>query len=143
MFELYDSNEIAVYNEGILKTHNDHPQEILIIDDDLDFRLSLAELLVTQGYRVSTAKNGSVALEQLRHSDHLPSLILLDMEMPEINGWEFSREQKHDEMLAHIPLVVISGHLLEKEKIKEMGINAYLSKPLDRLETLHVIERLV
>jgi CheY-like chemotaxis protein len=97
---------------------------VLIIDDDSDSREALAELLTDQGYVVSAAANGAEGLVYLRSGKHA-HVILLDLMMPDVDGWDFRVEQKRDPALAAIPVVVISGagKLLDAEYA--------LRKPLD------------
>lgn len=90
-------------------TANCHKQ-ILVIDDDADIRATLAELLELEGYGVIQAENGLDGLKMLE-GDQLPCMILLDLMMPVMTGWEFLKEFKSEKRarLADIPLVVTSG----------------------------------
>jgi len=81
---------------------------ILIVDDDDDIRLALAEVLEDEGYQVKTAANGSEALTLLRSSE-TPCMILLDLMMPVMDGWTFREQQLKDPALAEIPVYVISA----------------------------------
>jgi CheY-like chemotaxis protein len=81
---------------------------ILIVDDDDDIRLALAEVLEDEGYQVKTAANGSEALAVLRSSES-PCMILLDLMMPVMDGWTFREHQLKDAALAEIPVYVISA----------------------------------
>jgi CheY-like chemotaxis protein len=81
---------------------------ILIVEDDLDIREALAEALGFEGYDVLLAENGQEALDVLRVGP-LPHVILLDLLMPVMNGWEFRQEQLADPALAGIPVVVVSA----------------------------------
>jgi len=113
------------------------PNEILIVDDEMDFRLDLAELMFTQGFRVITAKNGREALDYIKHSKKLPELITLDVKMPEIDGLDFLKEIR--QINNQIPIIFISGFVRNQE------IDPYtrcLEKPLDRLELFNVIEQM-
>lgn len=111
-------------------------KEILIIDDEVDFRLILAEIFVEQGFKVITAKNGEEALAHIRHSAKFPDLITVDVNMPVQDGMKFREEIL--KLNPHAPLIMISGHLPEVANMK--GVRAYLSKPLDKLELINVIE---
>jgi CheY-like chemotaxis protein len=97
-----------------------HPKppvpSVLIIDDDSGSREALAELLVDEGYDVATAEDGAEGLAYLRVG-HRPRVILLDLMMPGVDGWDFRAEQKRDEELAHIPVIAISaaGKLLDAD----------------------------
>ena len=104
---------------------------ILIVEDDEAIRESLIELLETEGYCVKAAENGQVALDYLITSQHHPNLILLDLMMPVMNGWEFRVEQEKDPALAAVPVVVISGDGHVDEKKSQLRAADYLVKPVD------------
>lgn len=87
---------------------NDHP--ILIVDDDDDIRELLAEFLEDEGYRVTTARNGLDALTLLRAGGTLPRMILLDLMMPVMNGFQFLEAFRRDPALSPIPVAVVSAH---------------------------------
>lgn len=83
-------------------------QTIVIIDDDEDMRTALADVLSEEGYSVRCFTNGAEALSWLRrHAD--ASLILLDLEMPVMDGWTFRREQERDRRLNRIPVIAMSA----------------------------------
>ena len=84
-------------------------KKIMIIDDDLDFRLSLSEILVDNGYSVTTAKDGEMALNHLIHDHDHPDLILVDVMMPIKGGLEFRREQNRIKEISDIPVIFVSG----------------------------------
>ncbi len=109
-------------------------RRILIVDDDAALRRELSEVLSSEGYSVVTASDGRQALNYLEHSP-APSLILLDLMMPVMDGWEFSATLKSDPVLTHIPIVVMS--CLEKSEANAslLGASGVLRKPL-RLEKL-------
>lgn len=81
---------------------------VLVVDDDDDIREALRDLLETEGYRVVCADNGREALDALRGGVH-PCIILLDLMMPVMDGWQFRTEQKRDPKLAKIPVVAITA----------------------------------
>ena len=105
-----------------------HEASVLIIDDDSGSREALAELLVNEGYEVATAEDGAGALAYLRTGAR-PRVILLDLMMPGIDGWDFRAEQKRNEWLSQIPVIAISaaGKLVDADYS--------LRKPLD-IDTL-------
>ena len=82
---------------------------VLLIDDDLDISEAIESILSEEGFNVSIAHNGLEALELLRQATTMPSLILLDIMMPKMNGYEFRAEQLKDKKLASIPTVVFSA----------------------------------
>ena len=113
---------------------------ILVVDDDPDIRSSLTEILDNEGYRVAGARNGREALEYLRRPT-LPSLILLDMIMPEMDGWLFRREQQKRPDLASIPVVILSSHGDVRDAALVLGVADYLRKPLRLESLLEIAER--
>jgi CheY-like chemotaxis protein len=82
---------------------------VLVVDDDADVRAALAEILEIHGYVVASAANGKEALALLREAAARPAVIVLDVLMPEMDGWQFRAEQKKDPALAAIPVVVVSA----------------------------------
>jgi CheY-like chemotaxis protein len=97
---------------------------ILIIDDDAESREGLAELLVGKGFSVATALDGADGLTYLRHG-HRPKVILLDLMMPGVDGWDFRAEQKRDDALASIRIIAISaaGKLMDADHTLRKPIN--------------------
>lgn len=112
-------------------------KEILIIDDEVDFRLLLAEVFVEQGYKVITAKNGQEALQYLEKNNTFPDLITVDVNMPVKDGMKFREEVL--KLNPKAPIIMISGFMPPVDKLS--GIRAYLTKPLDKLELLGVLEQ--
>jgi CheY-like chemotaxis protein len=104
--------------------------KILLIEDERDQREALCEVLSFHGYEVQCVANGSEALELMRHSESLPGLILLDLMMPVMNGWEFRAEQRKDRALAEVPVVIISALGDTAQKAIQDGAAAFLLKPL-------------
>lgn len=115
-------------------------REIMIIDDDIDFRLSLAELLSLQGYKITTAKNGREAIDTLLKSESIPGLILLDLNMPVENGVTFWNELNEHKDLCHIPTIVITGFSANTDQL--IGIEAVMEKPVDKLELLEKVDKI-
>ncbi len=104
---------------------------LLVVEDDDMIRDALTELLRDEGATVTAVMNGREALAQLR-SAHAPDLILLDLMMPVMDGWEFRVEQRADPALAHIPLIAMSADM--SAKARAIAADAYLRKPLDFAE---------
>ncbi len=111
---------------------------ILVVDDDTDLREILGELLREEGYDARLFENGRLALEFLRKGER-PKLILLDLMMPEMNGWRFREEQLKDVELKDIPVVVMTasrgfeGHTISAQEI--------LYKPIGLGEIIDAVER--
>jgi CheY-like chemotaxis protein len=113
---------------------------ILVIDDDQGIRDVLLEVLSTEGYRVATATNGREALSQLEDRT-LPSLILLDLMMPVMDGWQFRAQQSADPRLARIPVVILSADRRAKQAATLLGAAGCLVKPVGLDELLSVVSR--
>jgi CheY-like chemotaxis protein len=104
------------------------PVSVLVVDDDADVRELLSQFLEIEGFRVVGASNGREAIERLRE-DSRASVILLDLMMPVMNGWQFRVEQKQDPAVAGIPVVVIS--VVRPDHVAPIDANAYVPKPID------------
>jgi CheY-like chemotaxis protein len=113
---------------------------ILVVDDDPDTRDSLAEILGDEGYRVTGAQNGRDALKYLEVQKP-PSLILLDMTMPDMDGWRFRLEQQKNPALALIPVVILSARQDIREAALTIGAADYLRKPVRIDSLLEIADR--
>ncbi len=113
---------------------------ILLVDDDRESCEALAEFLSLQGHAVKSAGNGSEALQLLADSHTRPAVILLDLEMPVLDGWGFLAERGKDPLLADIPVVIVSGYHDVARKAKDAGAAAVMRKPVEPQTLLHVIE---
>ena len=102
------------------------------MEDDADLRESICEALTEAGYATRPAENGEIALECARAER--PCLILLDLMMPIMNGWEFRSEQLRDPQLCSIPVVVMTADFRAAEKARDLHADC-LKKPI-RLENL-------
>jgi CheY-like chemotaxis protein len=111
---------------------------ILLVDDDAPSSDALKELLEGAGYDVVCAANGRDALARLRGSDPF-CVILLDIMMPVMNGYEFRDAQLKDPRLAAIPVIVITADGRAREKALQIGTERYLQKPLSPPELLRAI----
>jgi chemosensory pili system protein ChpA (sensor histidine kinase/response regulator) len=112
---------------------------IMIVDDSLTVRKITGRLLAREGYNVLTAKDGVDALEQLQ--EHLPDVMLVDIEMPRMDGFDLTRNVRADSRLKHIPIIMITSRTAEKHRnyAKEIGVNVYLGKPYQEDELLQHI----
>lgn len=113
---------------------------VLLVEDDPDVRRDLATLLTHEGYRVSPAADGGEALEQLRAGLE-PSLIVLDLVMPLMNGWQFREEQRKEPALMRFPLVVLSGNSDVQRHAKDLGAVDYVAKPIDLSKLLGILRQ--
>ena len=116
-----------------------HRHSVLLIDDEPMVREPLVELLHQEGLDVMIAGDGAEAHEHLRTGVR-PCVILLDLRMPGMDGYEFRAEQMRDPALARIPVIVISGDDLVDEKALQLGIDEYLRKPVDLDQFMTAIE---
>jgi CheY-like chemotaxis protein len=106
---------------------------VFIVEDDLDTREMLARFLELEGFTVESAENGKAALERLGGGSRA-CVILLDLMMPVMDGWQFRQAQVKNEDLAKIPVIVVSA--AGRERIERIDADAYLSKPVDLEELL-------
>jgi len=111
---------------------------VLVVDDDADIRETVSLILEDEGYEVQSAPDGAIALAMLREGPR-PDVILLDLMMPVMNGWQFREEQERDPELVGIPIVVLSADASLKDKAGYFG-GAYLSKPVNIESLLEAIE---
>jgi len=111
---------------------------VAIIEDDSEFRDMLRELLEEEQYRVVALSNGAEALETLR-GDTLPNVILLDVSMPVMDGFDFLRFRNDDPQLAAVPVVLVTN--AKPHERPTIGVNDVVRKPIDIDEILFAIKR--
>jgi CheY-like chemotaxis protein len=114
---------------------------ILVVEDDPDIRFGLAVLLEDEGYEVVTAANGREALAQLHAMPVAPCVILLDLMMPDMDGWEFRAEQRREPLLASIPVIVLSAAADLPTRTAKLGVAGVMQKPIHVGELLKTIKR--
>ena len=107
---------------------------VLLVEDDFDVRESISDVLRDEGFAVVTASDGREALDRLE-SGVQPSVILLDLMMAGMNGFQFREAQLEDARFAAIPVVVLTADRMSDGKIGELGIAAHVRKPV-RIEQL-------
>lgn len=115
-------------------------KRILVIDDQPEVVELLKDLLEHNKYEVLTASEGVEGLARAR--SHKPDLIILDVAMPVMDGYDFLKELKGDEDLKTVPIVVITGRIQLKDIFEEQGIDDYIMKPFDKKELLTKIKKL-
>ena len=108
----------------------DFRPRILLVEDDDDSRTALAKLLESHGFRVSQAADGIEALNAL-HRENLPDLILLDLVLPRMNGFEFHALIQEDKTLSKIPVILCSGEPGLTANARRMGCAGAVEKPID------------
>lgn len=115
---------------------------VMVVDDSVTVRKVTSRLLERNGMEVITAKDGLDAVAQLQ--DHKPDIILLDIEMPRMDGFEVASFVRHDDNLRETPICMITSRTGEKhrERALAIGVNEYLGKPFQETELLETIERL-
>ncbi len=114
---------------------------ILVVEDDTALRGLIADLLAEEGYDVYCAENGADALAKLGLGP-APSLILLDLAMPVMDGWTFRRAQRDDPRFARVPTVVLSASLGPDPAIDALEPDAFLAKPFDLERLIETVHRL-
>lgn len=115
---------------------------VMAVDDDLDILLAFKDVLELEGYSVLLARGGREALDLLRQGAR-PAVILLDLMMPDISGWDFRERQLADASIASLPVVVISGQGVSARDVAALGVAGYLKKPVDLEQLLGTVERYV
>ncbi|HCB48649.1 MAG: hypothetical protein AMJ56_08410 [Anaerolineae bacterium SG8_19] len=105
-------------------------KKILVVED-VELNLDLLVQLLEDDYELITADNGKAGVSLARQ--HKPDLILMDMSLPVLDGWEATRQIKADDDLRHIPIIGLSAHAMsgDEEKALSAGCDDYLTKPLD------------
>lgn len=109
---------------------------VLVVDDEVDIRQAVTEVLAEEGHTVQAAGDGAEALAKM-HAFH-PQLVLLDLMMPGMNGWEFRRAQKIDPDVATIPVVVLSAL---SQRDGDIDAEGYIQKPFDLDDLLNAVRQ--
>jgi CheY-like chemotaxis protein len=128
-------------NVGSLLPADTASAAILVVDDDEFIREALCEALEVEGYRVTVAGNGAEALAKL--GADLPNVILLDLMMPVMNGWQFRERQLADPRLSPIPVIVLSAHGHGAQAAAVLSSAAFLAKPFSLDHLLEAVETAV
>ena len=117
-------------------------KRVLVIDDDLPIRGMLAAALRQHGYQVLLAGDGAEGQRAL--NIHHPDVVLLDLAMPDVNGWDFLQRLQETGHLGRIPIIVVSAHVrVEPQALLQMGVAAILPKPFNLPDLIQLIEHLV
>jgi putative two-component system response regulator len=117
--------------------------KILLVDDEPEIRFLTRRMLEKEGHSVTEAENGEMALRMLQKDK--PDLILLDVRMPGLNGWEVCRRIKADDKTKSIPVVMFTVRTSEEDiqKSVDYGANAHINKPFDKEELLELVENML
>jgi chemosensory pili system protein ChpA (sensor histidine kinase/response regulator) len=115
------------------------PPLVLVVDDSLTVRKITTRLLTREGFRVDSAKDGVDALERMH--DLIPDVVLLDVEMPRMDGFELARVMRSDARLKSVPIIMITSRTADKHRnhAMEIGVNEYLGKPYQEQQLLNAI----
>jgi DNA-binding response OmpR family regulator len=116
-------------------------KRVLVIDDDLPLRGMLAAALRQHGFQVLLAGDGAEGQRAL--NIHHPDVILLDLAMPDVNGWDFLQRLQETGHLGKVPIIVVSAHVrVDPQALLQIGVSAILPKPFNLPDLLAVIEHL-
>ncbi len=137
-----ETTEAEEKNTVLSSSGSDNDEIILIVEDNPDVRNYIRELLET-GYRVIEASNGEEGVSKAK--DEIPDLIITDVMMPEMDGFQFCKKVRNNEKTSHIPLVMLTAKAGFDDKIEglESGIDAYLTKPFKAKELIVQIDNLL
>ncbi len=116
---------------------NENPK-LLVVEDDEGARAALGDILDLEGYNVALSANGAEALDYLHH-EPLPDLIILDLQMPVMNGWQFRREQIKIAEFAAVPVIVITAF----QSAGDIDVREIVHKPIDIERLLLLIRQLL
>ena len=114
--------------------------EVLVVEDDATLRDAICAALREEGMSCTRCEDGQDALDLLRAGAR-PCLVLLDLQMPFVDGMNFRRQQLEDPGLAGIPVVVVTGHPRKEKEARRLGISIYLKKPIPPSRLVEVVER--
>ncbi len=114
---------------------------VMVVDDSLTVRKITGRMLTRENFEVATAKDGVEGLQQLQ--DIEPDIILLDIEMPRMDGFEFARNVRADPKTKHIPIIMITSRTADKHRSRaiELGVNEYMGKPYQEEQLLTLIRQ--
>ena len=117
------------------------PKTILVVDDDPDCRTIYTKLLEYAGYGVIEARNGSDGIQFAR--EHLPSLILMDLRLPVMDGWQAAQELKRDHETAEIPIIAFTAQVVRGDdaRAQDAGFARYFAKPVAPMDVLQDIQQ--
>ena len=117
--------------------------KILIVEDDEKSRYLVRFLLEQAGFRIVEAGDGEEALEKA--AEEKPNLILMDMQLPKLDGYEATRRIRADEKLAHIPVIALTAYAMkgDREKTLAAGCSSYIEKPIDPATFVEEVKRVI
>lgn len=115
---------------------------VLLVEDDAETRLAYRTMLEHAGWSVHEAGDGEQALRMINGT--LPSVVVVDISIPVLDGWEMTRRLRLDERTRDVPVLVVTGHSLDEDRrrARDLGCAGYLVKPVSPLELVEEVERL-
>ncbi|MEP7383130.1 MAG: response regulator [Gemmatimonadota bacterium] len=122
---------------------NARDRTVLIVEDNEDNRIVYSTILRHHGFRVSEALDGEEGLAKARRE--LPDIILMDISIPLIDGWEVTQTLKREAATSHIPVIALTAHAMpgDRERAMEVGCDGYLAKPCEPRAVLAEVNRLL
>ena len=122
---------------------NPNGKTVLLVEDNEDNRIVYSTILRHFGYKVTEALNGEEGISKAR-SEH-PDLILMDISIPIIDGWEATQVLKHDPQTRSIPIIALTAHALadDRKRAMEVGFNSYLAKPIEPNAVVAEVRRFI
>ena len=134
---------ISQQKDSTALSENPQVPHILVVDDSVTVRKVTSRILNRQGYRVSTAKDGVEAMKMLQ--EEKPSVMLLDIEMPRMDGFEVATRVRASNLLENIPIIMITSRTGDKhrQRAMELGVNLYMGKPYQEEQLLDAIDALL
>ena len=135
--------EVKLPNDKVYDFDTEKPPTILVVDDSVTVRKVTSRFLERQGINVIIAKDGVDAMEVLQET--IPDLILLDIEMPRMDGFEVATQVRYNKLLKNIPIIMITSRTGEKhrERALDIGVNDYMGKPFQEKQLLQKIKALL
>jgi chemosensory pili system protein ChpA (sensor histidine kinase/response regulator) len=125
------------------RVRREGPRLVMVVDDSITMRKVTARVLEREQLEVVTAKDGVDALEKLQ--ERVPDVMLLDIEMPRMDGFELATHMKNDSRFRHVPIIMITSRTGEKHRQRafEIGVDRYLGKPYSESDLLHNVSELL
>ncbi|MDD5730698.1 MAG: response regulator [Candidatus Omnitrophica bacterium] len=119
------------------------PKKILIVEDNEKNRLLMSDILKYYGYEIMEAENGERGLKMSR--ENKPALVLLDLQMPILDGFDFVKECRNDPALKDLKIIAVTSFAMkgDNEKIMQLGADGYITKPIDTRQLPKLVEKYI
>ncbi len=140
---LFTRDKSPIERRAIIRPKNGYDVTILIVDDSKTVVFAINKLLTSAGFSALAANNATDGIELAK--THKPDLILMDVVMPGINGFQATRVLRSTEETKSIPIVIISGNQMQTEKVwgQRLGANGFLPKPIDRGDFFRLLDEIL